>query len=166
MGTIVGRTAFGVWGESAFGKRLLTPGAIDEGALEVYRHGSCAVLALVLHDLTGWTPGLFRPTIPVQRRYSYPDGAHRVIDAWWVHAAVLMPDFRVLDIAGPQSIDAVCDYWDDFEPNGPFSFQPVTDRQAFLNEIGTGWDSLDADRTLAESYALTLLAELEIRDGF
>lgn len=166
MSTIVRQNGTEVWGFSAFGDRLLTPGVIDESALEVYRHGSCALLALVLHDLTGWPLGLVRPTGLIPRQYSYADGTRRMLSVGWVHAVVWLPDGQVLDIAGAQPADDVRDYWDAFETSGPFSIHVVSGRQQYLNEVGTGWDDCDADRSLATSYAVALLDELEIHYGF
>jgi hypothetical protein len=95
------------------------PGVIDPWAVQWYRHGNCALLAITLHDLTGW---------PLLLLDADPQG--------WVHAAVRAPDGRVLDIGGPDGAEDLAGYFRDFAPQlGPLTWRQV-DRAGFMAEVG------------------------------
>lgn len=96
-----------------------TPGVIDGQAHDWYRHGNCALLAITLHDLTGW---------PLLLLDADPQG--------WVHAAVRAPDGRLLDIGGPDTAEDLAGYFRDFAPQlGPLTWRTV-DRAGFMAEVG------------------------------
>ena len=65
----------------------LTPGVVDEDAEEVFSFGYCYLLALAMHEATGWR-------IAVLDRLE-PDGSWR-----GVHVAVVTPDDWFVDIRG------------------------------------------------------------------
>jgi len=59
----------------------LTPGVLDEAAVEFFANGHCASMALALHRLTGWQIVRMRPL--------------------WTHAVVRCQYGRLLDARGP-----------------------------------------------------------------
>jgi hypothetical protein len=67
----------------------VTPGVIDEHARELFLYAQCQMLALALHERTGWPLWVAEQQLPSGR--------------WaWVHVALQTPDGRWLDIDGPR----------------------------------------------------------------
>lgn len=77
-------------------KRTYTP---NERTVEAYTEGDCWHLALVIHRRTGWPMVFARP----MARSSDP--------LYWEHAAILMPDGRVLDIMGTHVLESWAEQW-------------------------------------------------------
>ena len=75
----------------------VTPGVIDEHARELFLYAQCQMLALALHEQTGWPVWVAEQQLPS--------------GTWaWTHVAVQTPDSRWLDIDGPRPGRAVTDW--------------------------------------------------------
>lgn len=81
----------------------VTPGVIDAAALELYLYGQCQVLALALHEQTGW------PLWVAEQQH--PSGT------WtWAHVGVQAPDGRWLDILGQRAGHEVISWLEQWGP--------------------------------------------------
>lgn len=75
----------------------VTPGVIDGHARELFLYAQCQMLALALHEQTGWPLWVAEQQLPS--------------GTWaWVHVAVQAPDGRWLDIDGPRDGQEVSDW--------------------------------------------------------
>src|SRR5690625_1524669 len=77
----------------------LTPGQIDGHALRTFRYGACGVLAIALHDETGW------PIIAITDHRNVHDQQKGGASA--LHWAVEHPDGVLVDIDGIHDADAL-----------------------------------------------------------
>ncbi len=64
--------------------------------VEAFTDGDCALLAVALHDLTG---------------YPLVTASSELDDRQWYHAGVLLPSGGVLDIRGVSSVTVWLEFW-------------------------------------------------------
>jgi hypothetical protein len=72
----------------------VTPGLVDDMARELFLYSQCHMLAMAVHELTGW------PLWVAEQQYD--SGAWK-----WCHLGVQTPAGRWLDIDGPRAATAV-----------------------------------------------------------
>lgn len=74
----------------------VTPGVVDDQARELFLYSACFLLALAVHERTGW------PLLIAELRHD---------ERWsWVHAGVRTPGGLWLDLDGPRPGEAVSDW--------------------------------------------------------
>ena len=95
--------------ETVFGSATVTPGVIDDAALQAYTQGQCVALAAALHARTGWQPvvlldygnGWMSIDDDIAVRYA-ADRGHTVpghyLHHLWSHALVRRPDGMLVDV--------------------------------------------------------------------
>ncbi|MFC3986632.1 hypothetical protein [Streptosporangium jomthongense] len=72
----------------------VTPGLVDDHARELFLFAQCQMLALAIHERTGWPLWVAEQQLPT--------------GAWsWAHVGVQTPDGRWLDIEGPRDSQQV-----------------------------------------------------------
>lgn len=76
------------------------PGVVDDQARELFLYSACFLLALAVHDRTGW------PLLIAELRHD---------EEWsWVHAGVRTPGGLWLDLDGPRPGEAVSDWLSEY----------------------------------------------------
>lgn len=76
----------------------LSPGVVDDQALEYFGYGACCLLAAAMHEQSGWDMAV---------AYS-----RHGRDTTWNHMGVVAPDGRFLDIKGLRTVRSVIDQYD------------------------------------------------------
>lgn len=77
----------------------LSPGFVDDDAIEFFAWANCDFLAGAIHEKTGW------PLAAVEHT---PQGRTE-FKSRWRHVGVLTPDGRFLDIFGPRHLERYSD---------------------------------------------------------
>lgn len=80
----------------------LTPGVIDDAAIEAYTNGGCWYLAWWLHELTGYPIAVIGGYDP---DLDYIDDSSPWHGYSWVHVGVTTPEGLFLDINGPADMN-------------------------------------------------------------
>jgi hypothetical protein len=132
----------------------VTPGVVDREARELFLYSQCQVLALCLHERTGW------PLWAAEQQL--PSGS------WsWAHVGVRTPRGRWLDIDGPRDAREVTRWLEDWGP--PARVRIIGGAAKWMTLLGAApvpgpgawWRTLVGGAegaALAEEFARVLLA--------
>jgi hypothetical protein len=125
--------------------RELTPGVIDGEAVAYFGYGACALLAVELHRITGWAPAVV--CVDDHTR----DGGG------WVHAGVLAPDGRFVDIHGARDRQRVVADW---ASHAGARVQPLGDEPELLAFTGDDFAVFSPwELAAAHDFATLLIAQ-------
>lgn len=131
----------------------VTPGVVDAHARELFLYAKCQILALCLHERTGW------PLWAAEQRLASGQWT-------WTHVAVRTPAGRWLDIEGPREPQAVTDWLDGWGLPVRLRLLDAAGWRAMLglpSSTPAAWwhdqATTPAGVALAESFADVLLAQ-------
>lgn len=159
--------------ETAAGKKLVTPGVIDDDAEYSYTNGQCIALSIAIARATGWpiVAHLARPgdTMWEQRTHGRHIDRSEAADGWFytfVHTLVRTPDGLLLDIRGEHEPDDYC-------INGSYRYGTtalvtcdVATLQAALDDaLRNGAVKMKQDATVADAFAAQVLRDYRSRGG-
>lgn len=90
--------------------KRLTPGSIDEVAINYFLHGACGALTMALHDETGW------PIVAITDHHNVYDG----VSGWGsaLHWAVEHPNGQLIDIEGLHDPEELVEQYHDEADDG------------------------------------------------
>lgn len=129
---------------------VITPGLLDEVAMEVYKNGQCLALALALHDQTGWPLILL---VQGKKR-----SLQKVSMDDLIHALVRAPDGVYVDIYGDNEPEILEEEATDLR--GPHTWLEITSRREIENWlVAHPAYAAGLDQAMAQTFVEIVLAK-------
>lgn len=127
--------------------REIRPGIIDREAIDWYRYGNCALLALFLHRISGW---------PLMIISAQKEKGSRM-----VHAICQTPNGQLIDIEGTHDPKDELESWRRSFPNA--YLERMASERDFLDIVGDDFTCyMEHELALTEDFAYRLYAKYSI----